>query len=48
MRAQDHKTVIDFYMSKVQNGEIHVQHNISAADVDSRVPARYDFTKESF
>ena len=48
MRAKDHKTVIDFYMSKVQNGEIHVQHNISAADVESRFPARYDFTKESF
>ena len=48
MRAQDHKAVIDFYMSKVQNGELHVQHNIPAADVESRFPARYDFTKESF
>ena len=48
MRAKDHKAVINFYMSKVQNGEIHVQHNIPAADVESRFPPRYDFTKESF
>jgi len=48
IRAKDHKAVIDFYMSQVQNGEIHVKKKISAADVETRFPPRYDFTKESF
>jgi len=48
IRAKDHKAVIDFYMSQVQNGEIHVKHNIPASDVARHFPARYDFTKESF
>lgn len=48
MRAQDHKTVIDFSMSHIENGEIRVKKMIPAAEVESRFPARYDFTKESF
>ena len=48
MRAKDHKAVIDFYMSRIENGEIHVKHNIPAADVESRFPPQFDFTKESF
>jgi len=48
IRAEDHKAVIDFYMSQVQNGEIHVKHNIPASDVARHFPARYDFSKESF
>lgn len=48
MRAQDHKTVINFYMSRVENGEIHVQNNIPASDVETRFPPRFDFTKQAF
>jgi hypothetical protein len=48
MRAKDHKAVIDFYMSRIENGEIHVKHAIPAADVESRFPPQFDFTKESF
>ena len=48
IRAQDHKAVIDFFMSKIENGEIHVKNNIPSSDVESRFPPRFDFTKESF
>ena len=48
IRAKDHKAVIDFHMSKVENGEIHVKNQIPASDVEKHLPARYDFTKEAF
>ena len=48
IRKEDHKAVIDFYMSRVENGEIHVKQKIAAADLEKRFPARHDFTKESF
>ncbi len=46
MRAQDHKTVNDFYMSRVEDGRIHVKNKIPAADVEKSFPPRFDFTKE--
>ncbi len=48
IRKEDHKAVIDFYMSRVENGEIHVKWKIPAADLEKRFPPRHDFTKESF
>ncbi len=48
IRAKDHKAVINFYMSKIEDGRIHVKHNIPSSDVERHFPARYDFTKESF
>ncbi len=48
IRAKDHKAVINFHMSKVENGEIHVKHQIPAGNIEKFFPARYDFTKESF
>lgn len=45
MRAQDHKTVIDFYMSRIEDGRIHVKNKIAAAEVAKFFPARFDFTK---
>ena len=48
IRAKDHKAVINFHMSKVENGEIHVKNQIPASDVEKHLPARYDFTKEAF
>ena len=48
IRAKDHKAVINFHMSKVENGEIHVKNQIPASTVEKHFPPRYDFTKESF
>lgn len=48
IRAQDHKAVIDFHMSRIQDGEIRVMRAIPASDVAAHFPARYDFTGESF
>lgn len=48
IRPQDHKAVIDFYMSKVENGEVNVKHKISGKSIEHFFPARQDFTKESF
>lgn len=48
IRAQDHKAVIDFYMSRIEDGRIHVKNKIPAKTVETYFPSRYDFTKESF
>lgn len=47
MRREDHKAVIDHYMSHVENGEIHVKMKIPKEDIVKRFPARDNFTTES-
>lgn len=47
IRPQDHKAVIDFKMSRIEQGSIAVQHPIPAADIEKLFPPRIDFTKES-
>jgi branched-chain amino acid transport system substrate-binding protein len=47
IRPQDHKAVIDFYMSRIEDGEIHVKYKIAAAELEKHFPPRVDFTKES-
>ena len=47
IRPQDHKAVINFYMSKIENGEINVKKSISGKSIEQHFPARFDFTKES-
>ena len=39
-------TPIDSYISRVENGEIHVKQRTAAADVAKRMPPRVDFGKE--
>jgi branched-chain amino acid transport system substrate-binding protein len=46
VRAEDHKAVIDFYMSHIEDGQIHVQNKIAAVEVAKFFPPRFDFTKE--
>ena len=46
IRPQDHKAVIDFAMSRIENGELHVKHRIPASEVEKAFPPRVDFTKE--
>jgi branched-chain amino acid transport system substrate-binding protein len=48
MRAQDHKAVIDHYMSHIEDGEIRVKMKLPKEDIQKRFPPRFDFTKESF
>ena len=47
VRKQDHKAIIDFYVSRVEDGEIHVKQRIAGADVEKRMPPRVDFTREA-
>ncbi len=47
IRKEDHKAIIDSYMSRVENGEIHVKQRVTAAEVEKRMPPRVDFTKEA-
>jgi branched-chain amino acid transport system substrate-binding protein len=47
IRAKDHKAVIDFAMSRIENGEIHVKHRVAAVDLEKSFPPRVDFTRES-
>jgi branched-chain amino acid transport system substrate-binding protein len=47
IRPQDHKAVIDFYMSKVENGEINVKYKIPKEQVAPKMPPKVDFTKEA-
>jgi branched-chain amino acid transport system substrate-binding protein len=48
IRPQDHKAVINFYMSKIEDGEINVKNSISGKSIEQFFPARVDFTKETF
>jgi branched-chain amino acid transport system substrate-binding protein len=47
IRPQDHKAIIDFTMSRIENGELHVKRKIAAADLEKMLPPRVDFTKEA-
>lgn len=47
IRAQDHKAVINFHMSHVEDARINVKHHIPAQDVVQFFPPLVDFTKES-
>jgi len=47
IRPQDHKAIIDFTMSRIENGELHVKRKIAAAEIEKMLPPRVDFTKES-
>ncbi len=47
IRKQDHKAVIDNYMSRIENGEFHVKHKIAAKDLEKLFPPRNDFSKEA-
>jgi branched-chain amino acid transport system substrate-binding protein len=46
IRPQDHKAVIDFYMSQIQKGEINVKKSIAGKMVEQYYPPKVDFTKE--
>lgn len=48
IRAEDHKAVIDFWMSRVENGEINVKFKIPKEEVAKKFPPRVDHTKEAF
>ena len=47
IRPTDHKAVIDFRMSQIRNGELHVKHVIPASELEKAFPPRHDFSKES-
>jgi branched-chain amino acid transport system substrate-binding protein len=47
IRPQDHKAIINFYISKIENGEINVKKAIEGKSIEQFFPARFDFTKES-
>ncbi len=48
IRARDHKAVIDFWMSRVENGEINVKFKIPREEVARKFPPRVDHTREAF
>lgn len=47
IRPTDHKAVIDFYISKIENGEVNVQKAIAGKSIEHLFPSRHDFTKEA-
>jgi len=48
MRAQDHKAVIDHYMSHIEDGDIRVKMKLPKEEIVKSFPPRFDFTKEAF
>lgn len=42
IRREDHEAVIDSYISRIENGEIHVKQRIAAADIAKRMPVHAD------
>jgi hypothetical protein len=39
--------IIDSYISRVENGELHVKQRIAAEEVEKQMPPRGDFTRET-
>lgn len=48
MRREDHKAVIDHFMSHIENGEIHVKMRLPKEEIVTSFPPLFDFTKEAF
>jgi branched-chain amino acid transport system substrate-binding protein len=47
LRKEDHSGLIDCYLSRVENGELHVKKKIAKEEMAAILPPRFDFSKEA-
>jgi len=45
LRAEDHSGMIDCYMSKVEDSKFSIKKRIPRAELEAKLPPRYDFRK---
>jgi branched-chain amino acid transport system substrate-binding protein len=47
LRKEDHSGMIDCYLSRVENGELHLKKKISKEEMVAMLPPRVDFSKQA-
>src|SRR5690606_2293873 len=45
LRKEDHSGVLDCYISRVENNELHVKSKVSKEELVKHLPPRFDFSK---
>ena len=46
LRKEDHSGMIDCYLSRVENGELHLKKKITKEEMIAKLPPRVDFSKQ--
>jgi branched-chain amino acid transport system substrate-binding protein len=46
LRKEDHSGIIDCYISRVENDELHVKKTVSRSDLAQMMPVRFDLSKQ--
>ncbi|MCC6781106.1 MAG: ABC transporter substrate-binding protein [Hyphomicrobiales bacterium] len=46
LRKEDHSGLIDCYISRVENDELHVKKKVSKEEMAAMLPPRFDFSKQ--
>ncbi|BAT61536.1 leucine-, isoleucine-, valine-, threonine-, and alanine-binding protein precursor [Variibacter gotjawalensis] len=46
LRKEDHSGMIDCYLSRVENGELHLKKKITKEEMLAKLPPRVDFSKQ--
>lgn len=46
LRKEDHSGLIDCYISRVENNELHVKKKVTKEEMAQMLPPRFDFTKQ--
>lgn len=46
LRKEDHSGMIDCYISRIENNELHVKKKVTKEEMTKLLPPRYDFTKQ--
>ena len=47
LRKEDHSGIIDCYISRVENDELHVKKRIPREELVAHLPPRVDLSKQS-
>ena len=45
LRKEDHSGIIDCYISRIENDELHVKKTVSRAEMAKMMPVRFDLSK---
>ena len=45
LRKEDHSGIIDCYISRIENDELHVKKTVSRAEMAKTMPVRFDLSK---
>jgi branched-chain amino acid transport system substrate-binding protein len=46
LRKEDHSGVMDCYISRIENNELHVKKKVTKEELVTHLPPRFDFSKQ--